>query len=302
MNDAFSTPITRDGDTLTGPFRHPRQMLGEQETGGHRSIHDDDTATTLGLTAGPIEGPTHFSQFDPLAVELWGRAWFERGCISAHFETMVVDGDALQASVTRTGAESAEGQVIKTQGERVLVASLTLGDEPTELDARLSRMRERDPGALHIIDRCPVGWRAEPFVVSITPAELNGSLYPFSLDQKLDVITEPSAWYRSAESSPWGRRIVPTEMISVLAYKSGEHPPVRQPSVGLFIDLEVRRHAPLFVDEECSVTREVVCVGQSARVESFWTCSTLADGSGTTLATVLLHEGFFKESFPGYPS
>ena len=77
---SFTTPIT-----LRGPLRHPRQMLAEQEYGGHTSIHDDATAERLGLRAGPIEGPTHFSLFPPLLAKIWGQAWFERGCISSHY-------------------------------------------------------------------------------------------------------------------------------------------------------------------------------------------------------------------------
>lgn len=42
-----------------------------------------------------------------------------------------------------------------------------------------------------------------------------GDLYPFSLEQKLKVITEPSAYY-SQELNPWGRAIIPMEMLSVL--------------------------------------------------------------------------------------
>jgi hypothetical protein len=302
MNVAFTTPIVRDGDTLTGPFRHPRQMLANQEYGSHLSIHDDETASALGLAAAPIEGPTHFSQFDPLAFELWGPAWFERGCVSAHFETMVVEGEAVQASLTPTGAASAVARVVKATGERALVASVSLGKEATELDARLARALGRSPGVLHIVDGFAPGWRAEPWTASITYAEPNGPLYPFTLAHKLEVITEASPWYESADASPWGRCILPTEMLSVLAYKSGEHPPVRQPSVGLFIDLEVRRHTPLFVGETYSATREVVCTGQSSRVESFWTRTELSDRSGRAVATVLLHEGVFKDSYPGYPA
>ena len=61
----FATEIT-----VTGPTRSPAQMLAEQSYDGHPSVHDGDTAATLGLTGAPIEGPTHFSQFDPLAVAL----------------------------------------------------------------------------------------------------------------------------------------------------------------------------------------------------------------------------------------
>ena len=79
--------------TLTGPWRSPAQMLVEQEVrAGERSVHDPETAGALGLAGAPIEGPTHFSQVDPLAVVLWGERWFTSGCLSAHFRTMVPTG------------------------------------------------------------------------------------------------------------------------------------------------------------------------------------------------------------------
>jgi hypothetical protein len=64
-----------------------------------------------------------------------------------------------------------------------------------------------------------------------------GDLYPFSLEQKLKVITEPSAYY-SQERNPWGRAIIPMEMLSVLfQYRAREDRlPIRGPAVGLFAD------------------------------------------------------------------
>lgn len=302
MTDAFDTPITRDGNTLVGPWRAPRQMLAEQEYDGHTSVHDDATAARLGLAGAPIEGPTHFSQFDPLAVALWGAQWFERGCISAHFETMVVEGDQVRASLALAGPAAARGSAVKSTGESVLTASLTLGDEPTELDDRLARMRARDVGELFIVDRLEVGWTSPPTATSMGFDERNGNLYPFSLKDKLAVITEPSPWYLPGESSPWSRAVVPTEMLSVLAHKGGVGLPVRGPAVGLFIDLEVKRHAPVFVDQPYTVTHEVVGLGQSRRVESYWTRSRLTDASGTLVASVLLHQGVFKASYAPYPA
>ena len=84
---------------LCGPYRKPRQMLAEQVYDSHKSIHDDHTAASLGLRAGPIEGPTHFSQFDPLLHHLFGQAWFETGCISAHYQNMVVEGEETRRLV-----------------------------------------------------------------------------------------------------------------------------------------------------------------------------------------------------------
>ena len=302
MTEPFDTPISRDGDTLVGPFRSPRQMLAEQEYDGHTSVHDHATADKLGLAGAPIEGPTHFSQFDPLAVELWGQEWFERGCCSAHFETMVIEGEEVQASVTRTSPTIARGTAVKRTGEPVLSASLTIGDEPTELSERLTRMVAKDTGELFIVDRLQVGWMSPASTTSMSYDESNGNLYPFSLADKVRLITEPSPWYVPGESSPWGRAVVPTEMLSVLAHKGGVHLPVRGPAVGLFIDLEVQRHAPVFVDETYTITHEVVCLGQSRRVESYWTRTHLTAATGAPAATVLLHQGVFKASYAGYPA
>ena len=77
-----------DNEILAGELREPKQMLAEQEYGGHLSIHDDEMAEKLGFQAGPIEGPTHFSQFVPLLVDLWGNQWLEQGCLSSHFLNM----------------------------------------------------------------------------------------------------------------------------------------------------------------------------------------------------------------------
>jgi hypothetical protein len=135
--------------------------------------------------------------------------------------------------------------------------------------------------------------------------ERNGPSYPFSLAEKVARITEPHPWYTAegGASSPWGRAVVPMEMVSVLANKAGGAWPVRTPSMGLFLDLEVRvLEGPVFVGQRYALSREVVGLGASRRSESYWTRTTLADaGTGRATAEVLLHSGVFKESYPGYP-
>ena len=118
-------------------------------------------------------------------------------------------------------------------------------------------------------------------------------------------MTEPHPWYTpdGAASSPWGRPIVPFEMISVLTNKAGGRWPVRGPALGLFLDLEVRLLAgPVFLDEEYELHREVVGLGESRRTESYWTETTVTERrSGRAVAIVLLHQGVFKDSYAGYP-
>ncbi len=298
----FATEIT-----LTGPLRAPVQMLAHQEVDGHASVHDADQAAALGLLGAPIEGPTHFSQFDPLAVAVWGPAWLERGAISSHFRTMVVEGEQVQASLTTTGPTTARIEAHKADATPVLTGTASLGPDhgETELDPRV-RAAQGDPGELFIVDQLHLGMRAdEGLEVVMTHDDANGPGYPFSLAGKLAHITEPHPWYtpEGGAASPWGRAIVPIEMISVLANKAGGAWPVRGPAMGLFLDLEVRLvEGPLFVGQRYRLAREVVGLSQSRRTESYWTRTTLTDaGTGRPAAVVLVHSGVFKQSYAGYP-
>jgi hypothetical protein len=90
-----------DTPALCGPLRRPRQMLADQRYDGHKSIHDDAMAEKLGLRAGPIEGPTHFSQFDPLLYQLYGQAWFETA-------EMILNHAVMKASYAAYDREAAE--------------------------------------------------------------------------------------------------------------------------------------------------------------------------------------------------
>lgn len=296
----FATEVT-----LTGPWRAPAQMLADQVIDGHASVHDADAAASMGLAGAPIEGPTHLSQLDPLATLLWGQQWFERGCASCHFRTMVVEGEEVQASLDADGTDLARAEAHKRDGTPVLVGTVSVGDAgPTELESRLAALG--DPGELFVIDRLEVGMRVDAGVVTLSRTEPNGPLYPFSLDDKVARITEPHPWYTAegGVSSPWGRAVVPVEMVSVLAHKSGGELPVRSPALGLFLDLEVHLvDGPVFVDQPYALAREVVGLSQSRRTESYWTRTTLTDVErGTVTAVVLLHQGVFKESYPGYPA
>ena len=304
----FSTPTQTIDGRLVGPARRPLQMLAEQDIGGQTSVHDGAQAVGLGLTGAPIEGPTHFSQFDPLCVEVFGAEWFTRGCISAHFQNMVVEGDEViaQLSGIDTSAASARIDAAKGDGTPVLTGTVTLGDGvATELDERRARLAERPVGDLFIIDQIAadhVGVAQQPVGVTVDLDTRNGPLYPFSLTEKLDAITERSPWFD--QESPWGGPVLPTEMLSVLAFQRTPPLPIRRPSIGLFIDLEVRYvDGPVFVDRRYEVTHTVLQVGQSRAVESWWTEAVVRDAdSGAHAATVLLHQGVFKASYPEYPT
>ena len=293
--------------SLAGPLRRPRQMLGDQEYGGHSSIHDDAMAEKLGFRAGPIEGPTHFSQFQPLLARIWGQAWFERGCLSSHFLNMVVEGEEVRAfaEIPAEGATSTAVWAEKADGTRVLEASASLGPDagPTLLETRMAALRP--PGRLLILEDLKVGMTgAKDERVRMDPDQNMGSLYPFSLNQKLAAITETSPWYADPSASPWGRAIIPFEMLSVLfEYSSREAAfPVKGPAVGLFADQEIRMiDGPLYVGEDYVLRREIAALAESKRTESYWVRTRVFDASGERqVAEMLLNHATLKHSFAGY--
>ncbi len=300
----FSTPLT-----LRGPLRKPAQMLQAQEYGGHASVHDDATAEKLGLRGAPIEGPTHFSLYPPLMEKIWGKAWFESGCISAHYQNMVIEGEETQAFVEwpEAGATTTKAWVVKGDGSPVHEASASIGPGETLLGMRLKELRP--PGKLIIMQDLKVGMKIEDDrPVRMDPDQNMGSLYPFSLNEKLAKITENSPWYSDAKSSHWGRAIIPLEMISVLAQYSSRASgresafPTRGPALGLFVDQEIRLiDGPLFVGEDYLVSREIVALSESKRVENCWVRTRLFDRTGKKqVAEMLLNQGSFKNSYANY--
>jgi hypothetical protein len=295
-------------DVLQGALRSPVNLLTEQKYAGHKSLHDDAEAARLGIKAGPIEGPTHFSQFVPLLADVWGQAWYERGCFSAHFLNMVFEGEKVRAEIDRPapGATRTLCRAFKEDGTPVLEASASLGPDHGEtlLEERMRKLRPA--GDLVILADLKVGMTGrENEIVSMGPDQHMGDLYPFSLAEKLKVITETHPMYSDAKASPWGKPVIPLEMISVLGnYSShGARFPVKNPSIGLFADLEIRMiDGPLFVGEEYLLRREIVALSESRRVENYWVRTRFFDKSGTTqLAEMLLNHGVMKASYPHYP-
>jgi hypothetical protein len=141
-------------------------------------------------------------------------------------------------------------------------------------------------------------------VVRMDPDQSMGALYPFSLNQKLEVITETSPFYSDPASSPWGRAIIPFEMLSVLFEYSSRQAafPVKGPAVGLFADQEIRLiEGPLFVGETYVLRRKIVALSESKRTESYWVRTRVFDAEGKTpVAEMLLNHASLKHSYQGY--
>ncbi|MGO9423379.1 hypothetical protein [Roseiarcus sp.] len=309
LRRAFETEILDDGVNLIGPWRSPRQMLAEQVYDDHVSIHDDATAQRLGFKGGTIEGPTHFSQFAPLGERLWGDAWFESGCLSAHYRNAAFEGEEVQAVIVKPppGARETEIRMIKRDRAEVLrgTASVAGAEGPTALERRLAEGLPplQDPAILADVW---VGMKTARQRVRMDFDQTMGALYPFSLRRKLAVITEPSWLYdlETASENQWGLVVIPFEMLSVLFQYTARDDgfPVRGPAVGLFADQEIRLvEGPLFVAEDYELEREVVAMSASRRTESLWVrTSVMRPGSNRVVAVMLLNLASLKDSYAPY--
>jgi len=301
---AFNIEISESHDRLTGPWRQPKQMLNAQTYDSHASIHDDATAQKLGFQGGTIEGPTHFSQFAPLCERVWGKAWFETGCLSAHYRNPAFEGEEVQASIEKAKPGKKIGAIGMTRrdGTEILrgTASVAGDGSDTALSQRLAELKPlADPVILREIK---VGMKTSRQTVKMDADQHMGDLYPFSLREKLKVITEPSPWYLGGDN-PCGRPIVPCELLSVLVqYRAREDRlPVRGPAVGLFADQEIRlMRGPLFVGESYTTEREVVALSGSRRTESIWVRTTVFAADNAPVATMLLNLASIKQSYVPY--
>lgn len=294
-----------ESNLLLGEFRKPRQMLGDQEYDGHLSIHDDQMAEDLGFAGAPIEGPTHFSQFVPLLHEVFGDAWFERGCISAHYQTMVVEGEEVRVMVEHVAPDQvAKISAEKRDGTPVLTGTASLGPDygETELDRRRAKLRPADQ--LVILSELEVGQlgAGNPEQAQMAFDQNMGAMYPFSLEEKLQKITEQHPYY--SDDNPWGRAVIPLEMISVLTqYTSGQSGfRTKGPAIGLFAAQEMKMiNGPLFVDHPYKLEREIIALSESRRTESNWIMTRVIDAQTDTLcAEVILNSATLKDSYADY--
>ena len=305
MSEAFESSLS-----ICGEYRRPRQMLADQSYDGHLSLHDDKMARDLGFRAGPIEGPTHFSQFIPLLHQIFGAAWFERGCISAHYQNMVIEGEEVRAFARLATRNSPTVQISaeKRDGTPVLTGTASIGPDygETEIARRMAALRPSRQ--LVILRDLKVGQKGagNPEKVRMGFDQHMGNQYPFSLNDKLKVITEPSPWYtrEGGAGSPWGRAIVPFEMMSVLLqYSSGQSGfRSRGPAIGLFADQEIKLiNGPLFVDHPYELEREIVALSESKRTESNWTRTRVYDGvTHELVAEMILNGATLKSSYAKY--
>lgn len=319
----------RGVEHLRSEWRRPHNDLQQQEVGGgHKAIHDDATAATIGFAAAPIHGTVHWSQFTPLLLQAFGAAWFETGSISVHFVTPVAHLQptrAFMAAPQPVGhGQTAEIWMEHVDGRVVLEGTASVRLKPPELQTRAAKsMAKARPvkGELLFV-RHSTGTRS----LNVETARIDfdkqiGPLFPFTLNRKLQIITEYHPWFGedTGAESPWGRAVLPPECLNaIMLGLAGTTEYATWPSiagdewlikemgdrtpVGLFGGCEVILHSgPVHPGVEYEVTRELVGKGETRGTEYRWTRSWLREkATGNLVAEMTLQDMMLKNSFQGY--
>tara|TARA_R110000772_G_scaffold43659_3_gene100557 strand:- start:2565 stop:3530 length:966 start_codon:yes stop_codon:yes gene_type:complete len=304
---AFQTLIEESDTAFHGPWRGPRNMLSEQTYGGHASVHDEDTAQKMGFAAAPIEGPTHFSQFAPLCCHIWGDQWLAEGGLSVSYKAAVAEGEQVRAYIAKPANDETQLAVwmIKKDGTEVLRGTASFGDDypPSAVDEKLANLSPPDPKRVIMRNIVP-GAKRPRIHVNLGRDNSLGPLYPFSLREKLALITEQSDWYAEGAVTPWGGPILPIEMVSVLVHHAADSDPWlgSKATIDLFVDQEIRMiKGPLLVGSDYEIERTVIALSGSRRTESCWVRSDIfLPGGQEILATMILNVASFKDSYADY--
>ena len=260
------------------------------------SIHDDATASKLGFRGGTVAGSIHMELFPPLLLEAFGMRWFEKGSLSLYFVNATTDREPVRAFLRQPPSRDADAQVdawvLRDDGMRVAEGTAAAG-APGELTALLRKPLDRfEAGELRILRGVEPGRKFDPVQVRITREQQAA---------RLPIITEPLDWYEG--NSPWGGAIAtPATMVQLLYSQSvATLRGSLGPAVGLFGAIELRNiNGPVLVDEQYTVTGDVVAVGQSPKTEYMWFETGADDASGKRVAEMRMLLRFMKASSPKY--
>ncbi len=272
-------------DTITGPWRRPRNTSADEKGG----IHDDDTAQNLGFQGGTIAGSIHMEQFPPLLVDYFGDAWWSNGGMSLYFKAATIDHEPVRCRLEPMTPSKARIWMENEAGTVVMEGTASLGEDPdSEVSKRVAAARA--PSDLRMMQDVVVGAPSPDCPVSISIE---------SIDARLAVITEPMDCYKDA--SIFGGRVAPVAPF-VHAFRAVEPHiiPVRGPYVGLFGSIELQYlNGPVVTGHDYVAQGHVVALSDSPKTEIVWYTATLNDASSSVpVARMTKMDRLMKDASP----
>ncbi len=250
------------------------------------SIHDNAKAAELGYKGGLVSGLVHNEQFIPLALELFGPTWFERGGFSFVYRTPTLDGEPVRAFAREPGegVTQVEAWSENDAGARVADGVFFLGaDSQTPLAVRLAASQPAEGRILRHVTLGPFG----------PPRRVRVSTKVQALMR--DTTTEPHPWYFSA--SPWGLAVASTRSLYRLLEPRAVTEAVDPTGVRVDAGIEIRFvDGPPLVDTEYVVDCEAIARSETSKTEVLWLRTVMRDASTGRVAVEQLMEKRWMKS------
>jgi hypothetical protein len=287
----FEDIVVKDG-RMYGGWRRPINTA----IGARASIHNDETARSVGMRGGTIPGTVHLNLFAPLFVKLWGQRWFERGSLSMYYTYATLDREEVRAVIALPpeGAKDVqvEACVEMPDGRTVAEGTVSVGDAKEVSHLQGLELTNAKPEELRILASLKAGDELPSRDVLATQE---------SIDRGLETITDPLDWYKG--SSPWGPSIVnPAAMYGAMMLTPTRPDGKPFSAVGFFGATEVRNvNGPIKVGVPYRAKGKLVCVGTSSRTEYYWYDSYLEErDSGKRVAEMRKMLRYMKAGSPYY--
>lgn len=279
-------------DILQGPLWAARNWSADAGAG---SIHDDATASELGFRGGTVAGDIHMNQFPPLLLQIFGNEWFERGNLSLNFKNPTVDLEKVRVFAERPDKGENQIRVWMEREDGLLVCEGTAAmDDHSASALRTLDYKPCDPEELKILRKVKPGMSLGEYKVT-TGTDLQFERYDKNL------ISDPLDWYRT--SSPWGESVAAPCTILEFLWQSAMKglAPLVEESTGLFGAMEISYgKGPLLMNQNYSITCEVVCVSQSPKTEIVWYDSHAYNEQGDHVVSLRIQSRAMKASSPLY--
>ncbi len=277
---------------ISGPLWSARNWSAGEGAG---SIHDNETAETLGFRGGTVAADIHMNQFPPVLLKVFGGDWFERGHLSLNFKNATIDRERVQVFAAPPDGSGALTRVWMEREDGMLVCEGTAAVESNEESAlRSIDYRPCDPEELRILRRVSPGMSLGQYDV-LAKTDKQFGRYDNNL------ISDPLSWYR--HNSPWGGPIAaPCTVLEFLwgSAMKGLAPLVEE-ATSLFGAMEISfSKGPMLMGESYHIEASVVCVGQSPKTEYVWYEQKAFDSSSDLVVTLLIQSRAMKASSPLY--
>ena len=250
------------------------------------SIHDDAKAAELGFKGGLVSGLVHNEQFVPVALDLFGPQWLERGGFSFSYRTPTLDGESVQAfaRVPAEGVTQVETWSQNDAGQRVADGVLFLGNVETPLSQRLATSQPAEGRILRNVALGPFGPPRRLRVSAEVQALMRGTT------------TEPLDWYFG--TSPWGPAVASTRSLYRMLEPRTVTEAVDPTGVRVDAGIEIRFvDGPPLVEVEYDLDCQVVARSESAKTEVLWLRTVMREASsGRVVVEQLMEKRWMKSA------